>query len=50
MEYCTISEENPSYEEQQQGTQTEANPLELLASRSGMGNSDNLSSQMSIFY
>lgn len=43
MEYCTILEENLDYDEWQQGTQTEANLFEILASISGMSNSDSLS-------
>ena len=43
MEYCAILEENLDYDEWQQGTQTEVNLFEILASITGMSNSDSLS-------
>lgn len=46
----TILEENLDHDERQQGTHTEANNFEILASISAVGNSDNFSSKCIFFY
>lgn len=50
MEYYTILEENLDHDEWQERTQVEANLFEVLASISGMGNSDHFSSKCILFY